>query len=331
MDRHHLPVGGHAAGFPNYPPLRNPGNGAGQFAQPGGFAVGARSGDRYFADRQYGADRNADRYAGTAPPGVYSGSAPGAAGPPSYSGGRMAPGASGFSRPVPPPCGMGGGPGGIMTGASGGGWGGTGPAYARDARDDDNFRRFTGQAPPVPPPPYATDEYSHMGGIHRGGGGVGPYIHGEAGSQGLRHPGGVHAVGSTVPYGAPERQDQQHEPPSRPRMVDRKLSLESEKTLGQLVDFEREFNEIDRGTQEIQEALLRGETSAGQAKTDLALLEANLDKLQCKGVDSIETMDLHSGKERARALRKELTKRAEGMHERMDALFKEIKRRLPHS
>ena len=44
-----------------------------------------------------------------------------------------------------------------------------------------------------------------------------------------------------------------------------------------------------------------------------------------KGVDSIDTYELESGKEHARALRKELTRQAEELHDRMEALFKEIK------
>jgi len=99
--------------------------------------------------------------------------------------------------------------------------------------------------------------------------------------------------------------------------------------MERLLDFERQFEEIDAGTGAIGEALGCGQISIGKARDDLAQLEARLDRLQCEGVDSIDTFELKTGKEQARALRKVLTRRAEQMHTRMDDLFKQIKQLMP--
>merc|ERR1719336_1268324 len=98
--------------------------------------------------------------------------------------------------------------------------------------------------------------------------------------------------------------------------------------MEQLIDFERQFDEIDARTAEIYAGFQGGQIIPGKARDDLAQLEARLDRLQCEGVDSIETFDLQSGKDQARALRKVLTRRAEQMHERMDDLFAEIKQAM---
>jgi hypothetical protein len=112
---------------------------------------------------------------------------------------------------------------------------------------------------------------------------------------------------------------------SNPRRLEKRFSCRSESTLGKLSDFEMKFNEIDASITRIAEALHNGEFTPGRARDDLAQLEACLDKLQFNGVDCIDTYELESGKEQARSLRKELTRRAEELHERMEVIFKEIK------
>lgn len=95
--------------------------------------------------------------------------------------------------------------------------------------------------------------------------------------------------------------------------------------MERLVDFEQQFRDIDATVAAIAAALAAQQTTPGRARDELAQLEARLDKLQCQGVDCIDTLELKSGKEQARALRKALTKRAEQMHVEMDELFAAIK------
>lgn len=94
--------------------------------------------------------------------------------------------------------------------------------------------------------------------------------------------------------------------------------------MEQLTEFERQYTEIDHAVTDIEDALNCQQITHGKARDDLAQLEAKLDKLQFNGVDSIDTFELQTGKEQARALRKVLTRRAEQMHTRMDAIFQEI-------
>lgn len=101
------------------------------------------------------------------------------------------------------------------------------------------------------------------------------------------------------------------------------MSARSEHTFERLIDFERQFEEIDASVARIEAGLHNGDP-VGKARDELAQLEARLDRLQCEGVDSIDTYELQSGKEQARALRKVLTRRAEQMHGKMDEIFKEI-------
>eukprot|EP00747_Dinoflagellata_sp_TGD_P209872 gnl/TRDRNA2_/TRDRNA2_83246_c0_seq1.p1 gnl/TRDRNA2_/TRDRNA2_83246_c0~~gnl/TRDRNA2_/TRDRNA2_83246_c0_seq1.p1 ORF type:complete len:314 (-),score=59.34 gnl/TRDRNA2_/TRDRNA2_83246_c0_seq1:127-930(-) len=118
------------------------------------------------------------------------------------------------------------------------------------------------------------------------------------------------------------------DPPQRAapvRSLDRRFSGISESTLGKLEQYAQEFDGIEAGMGQIEQLFREKQVLPGKANSELAQLEAKLDRLQCNGVDSIETFELVSGKEQARALRKELTKRAEQLHDKMDALFKEIK------
>jgi len=87
-------------------------------------------------------------------------------------------------------------------------------------------------------------------------------------------------------------------------------------TLSQLDEFRLQFDEIDTAVARLE---------AAPARDELAQLEARLDRLQCHGVDSLVTSELSpSSKELARSMRRELTRRAEQMHCRMDVLFRDI-------
>ncbi|KAF4725673.1 hypothetical protein FOZ63_029481 [Perkinsus olseni] len=103
------------------------------------------------------------------------------------------------------------------------------------------------------------------------------------------------------------------------------FSILSAKTLGHLDQLEAALHDVEREVSETEQDLISGEMSVGKAKDDLAQVEARLDKLQFNGIDSVQTVDLHSGKEPAKAARKELVRQAEDLSARIDKIFKQIK------
>lgn len=98
--------------------------------------------------------------------------------------------------------------------------------------------------------------------------------------------------------------------------------------MAQLAGFEQQLTELDRAVGAVEAGLSSHQLMPGQARDHLAQVEAQLDKLQCNGVDSIDTFELQSGKQEARSLRKELTRRGETLHDRIEAIFGCIKELL---
>lgn len=108
-------------------------------------------------------------------------------------------------------------------------------------------------------------------------------------------------------------------------IVKGRLSEKSLHTLSRLRYFESDFDEISAelvriGAELGDPGVMRA--TASRAFDELAQLEARLDKLQFEGVDSVETVDLQSGKEESRSLRKKLTGRAESMHGELEVLLR---------
>mmetsp|Transcript_4963 Transcript_4963/g.5553 ORF Transcript_4963/g.5553 Transcript_4963/m.5553 type:complete len:167 (-) Transcript_4963:92-592(-) len=103
------------------------------------------------------------------------------------------------------------------------------------------------------------------------------------------------------------------------------FSMISAKTLGHLDQLEAALQQVEREVTDTEQDLISGEISIGKAKDVLAQIEARLDKLQFNGIDSVETVHLHSGKEPAKAARKELVRQAEDLSVRIDKIFKQIK------
>jgi len=130
------------------------------------------------------------------------------------------------------------------------------------------------------------------------------------------------AAGPELPKVVQRKGLQELDPQRAPQ---KRFSCKSEDILGRLGEFEEQFLGIDVSIRRIAEGFHSAEVTPGKARDDLAQLEALLDKLQFNGVDSIDTYELESGKEHARSLRKELTRQAEELHGRMEALFKEIR------
>lgn len=95
--------------------------------------------------------------------------------------------------------------------------------------------------------------------------------------------------------------------------------------MAQLAGFGRQLDALDEEIGNIEASLDASQLLPGQARDSLAQVEAQLDKLQCHGLDSVDTFDLQSGKLEAKSLRKSLTHRGEVMHQRIEAIFARIK------
>lgn len=113
-------------------------------------------------------------------------------------------------------------------------------------------------------------------------------------------------------------------PPSAVR--DHRFSTSSNDALCSLAKFERMFEDI-KGKVDTYEKLIIGHQSAGvqrddlaKAKSDLAQLNGKLEKLQLEGIDSVTVGELCSGKEEARAKRKQLNRDIDVLFPRMGGL-----------
>lgn len=83
-----------------------------------------------------------------------------------------------------------------------------------------------------------------------------------------------------------------------------------------LEDLEAQMGRLDAAVLDVERALGAKTTTAGQAHHELAQLEGQLDRFQCKGIDSIAGKD-----ESAKRRRRELTRRAELLQARLNGLF----------
>lgn len=81
-------------------------------------------------------------------------------------------------------------------------------------------------------------------------------------------------------------------------------------------DFLAEFGCLEEALVALERGIASGSVVPGQARTDLAQLEAKLDRLQCKGIDSAV-----GGGDEARRERRELTRRADLLHARISGIF----------
>ena len=107
----------------------------------------------------------------------------------------------------------------------------------------------------------------------------------------------------------------------------RAMSALSEKALGQLSETQARLAAIEARLDEIASAMKTSgtEREAGLFKTELALLEAQSKQLEAAGVDNIYTSDLGSGKQVAKAAKKDMLQRFEVVFSRIDQLFADVK------
>jgi tetratricopeptide (TPR) repeat protein len=87
--------------------------------------------------------------------------------------------------------------------------------------------------------------------------------------------------------------------------------------------FQTHFDEISKNVGVVDQKFANGELQPGRGMNELAQLEAQLEKLQCAGVDGVElpaagAAEAHAA---AKARRKDLTAQSELLHQRIDGLF----------
>lgn len=94
----------------------------------------------------------------------------------------------------------------------------------------------------------------------------------------------------------------------------------------QLEQLETQLRKLNGAASASEEALQNGQLSPAQVRDSLAQLEAELEKLQCKGIDSVSFDGLsEEDAEVARSWRRRLTRQVEQLQTRMDAAFERIR------
>jgi len=79
----------------------------------------------------------------------------------------------------------------------------------------------------------------------------------------------------------------------------------------------------------VEEAFASARISPGQARDYLAQLEAQLEQIQCKGIDAVPTVGISEELATAtRVLRRDLTRQVEKLQSRLDATFDSIRSML---
>lgn len=105
----------------------------------------------------------------------------------------------------------------------------------------------------------------------------------------------------------------------------KQFSISSEKALEKLDTFKAERDKIVARVDEIEASISTADSDAiFAAKHTLAQISGDLDRLQFTGLDAVSTCDLHSGKDVAKARRKELNNLVESLQQRVSMLYESI-------
>eukprot|EP00929_Paragymnodinium_shiwhaense_P112304 TRINITY_DN80565_c0_g1_i1.p1 TRINITY_DN80565_c0_g1~~TRINITY_DN80565_c0_g1_i1.p1 ORF type:complete len:133 (+),score=50.64 TRINITY_DN80565_c0_g1_i1:91-489(+) len=112
-----------------------------------------------------------------------------------------------------------------------------------------------------------------------------------------------------------------------------RYSMPSEQALGSLASTEQQLESIESRVAEIDKlvcAAVRGGSGdaaqLSELKTELAQLESSAKQLETKGVDDVYTGELNSGKAEAKASKKDMLHRLEGLFSRCEEIFALIKK-----
>lgn len=112
---------------------------------------------------------------------------------------------------------------------------------------------------------------------------------------------------------------------NRDPRVHRAMSVLSQEAMDALLRTQLELGALETKAEEVAARLQRHELTPGQARTELAQVEAAAHKVECDKVDSIYTSELSSGRDMAKTEKKEQLGRLERLFERLEVLFKWIK------
>lgn len=119
-----------------------------------------------------------------------------------------------------------------------------------------------------------------------------------------------------LPYTQVQARSDSSEAQSSPHPADPIVQLE------QLQD---QLSKVESEISTVKQELKAQSIPPRQARDALAQLEAQLDRLQCKGIDSVSTAGLPAtAEETARTFRKELTRKAQRLQSYLDDLFEAI-------
>eukprot|EP00242_Pyramimonas_sp_CCMP2087_P000699 CAMPEP_0198229322 /NCGR_PEP_ID=MMETSP1445-20131203/114064_1 /TAXON_ID=36898 /ORGANISM="Pyramimonas sp., Strain CCMP2087" /LENGTH=588 /DNA_ID=CAMNT_0043909779 /DNA_START=225 /DNA_END=1991 /DNA_ORIENTATION=+ len=110
--------------------------------------------------------------------------------------------------------------------------------------------------------------------------------------------------------------------------LDRRHSMKSVNALTKLTQYEEKLDgilsQLEGTDAALREGRLLGWEALAKAKAAIMQLSTTLEKLQLMGVDGVTVGELESGRDEARALRKQLNKKIESTFPRMVDLMKEL-------
>merc|ERR1719386_671207 len=86
-----------------------------------------------------------------------------------------------------------------------------------------------------------------------------------------------------------------------------------------------ELSALETRVEEVSRMVLQGALTVGQARTQLAQVEAQANKVECNKIDSIYTSELNSGKIDAKAEKKAQLVRLENLAKRLEEQFAWLK------
>mmetsp|Transcript_58556 Transcript_58556/g.162032 ORF Transcript_58556/g.162032 Transcript_58556/m.162032 type:complete len:122 (-) Transcript_58556:224-589(-) len=101
----------------------------------------------------------------------------------------------------------------------------------------------------------------------------------------------------------------------------------SEKALGMLINTDAELSGIEERVKEIASLIDKPGADVSLFKIELAQLESSAKQLEAKGVDDVYTGELKSGKQMAKASKRDMLQRLEALFSQTDAMFAKIKAR----
>lgn len=116
-------------------------------------------------------------------------------------------------------------------------------------------------------------------------------------------------------------------PRDRPPRPHRTMSYLSQEAIDGLFKTGEEVTSLEERAQDVNRRFDSGELTSAQAVSELAQVEAAANKVECKGIDSIYTGELNTGKDEAKALKKDQNKRLDSLHTKFEELFRKFKSR----